>query len=403
MESLDDKLKALGFKKAANIQSPSKPESPAHFDISTVVDGYDLETEFGLTFVLEEDYPAESFNQHRHLLNPVDLSTLGHWAQIQDLNAQTTNSIVFLDTETSGLAGGTGTFVFLVGLAYRIDSGYRVLQIFLRDPAYESAFLAGLAKFLAPFKTIVTFNGKSFDIPMLNARHVMNDFPSPFGQFRHIDLLPLARRLWRNRLPSRGLKDLETQILGISRTAEEVPGWLIPEIYYEYLHSKDARPLKGVIYHNAQDILSLGLLFNHIADLLAHPLQIASDQGLDLIAIARLYEDLGRWEDAVQLYEHGLEQGLPLPFFLDTLKRYANVYRKRERWEDAIRLWSKAALEYHQVEACIELAKCFEHRRRDLAQALHWVETGLVFTLEIPAASLRRELQQELTAQLAAK
>jgi len=396
MESLDDKLKSLGFKKAANLPARIQPAIPAGFDISAVVPGRDLQTAFGATFVVEEDYPAAAFTQHQHLLNPVDLSTLGHWAQLVDLNAHPSDSIVFLDTETSGLAGGTGTFVFLVGLAYRTASGYRILQVFMRDPEDEPAFLAGLAQFLAPFKTMVTFNGKSFDIPMLNTRHILNGFTPPFSEMQHIDLLPLARRLWRNRLPSRGLKDLETQILGMTRTEEEVPGWLIPELYYEYLRTKDARPLKGVLYHNAQDILSLALLFNYVADLLAHPLQIAPEQGLDMIAIARLYEDLNRWEQAVELYEHGLAQGLPLPFFLDTLRRYANLYRKQERWEDAIRLWTKAAQEYHQVEACVELAKWFEHRQRDYVEALLWVDFGLAYTTEISAVPLRLELQKDL-------
>jgi len=404
MESLDDKLKSLGFKKAANLPARTQPTAPTGFDISAVVPGRDLQTAFGVTFVVEEDYPAAAFTQHQHLLNPVDLSTLGHWAKLADLNAHPSDSIVFLDTETSGLAGGTGTFVFLVGLAYRTAGGYRVLQVFMRDPDDEPAFLAGLAQFLAPFKTMVTFNGKSFDIPMLNTRHILNGFTPPFSPLQHIDLLPLARRLWRNRLPSRALKDLETQILGMTRTDEEVPGWLIPELYYEYLHSKDARPLKGVLYHNAQDILSLALLFNYIADLLAHPLAAsahpwgvsAPEQGLDMIAIARLYEDLNRWEQAVELYEHGLAQGLPLPFFLDTLRRFANLYRKQERWEDAIRLWTKAAQEYHQVDACIELAKCHEHRRRDYAQALQWVDYALAYTTEISTVPLRLAYQKDL-------
>jgi uncharacterized protein YprB with RNaseH-like and TPR domain len=401
METLDDKLKSLGVKKGINIAarpetSPAPAPDRGGFDISQVVAGHDLETAFGITFVVEEDFPLASFSAHRHLFNPVDLGTLGHWAQINDLNSQAADSIVFLDTETSGLAGGTGTFVFLVGLAFRTPVGYRVVQVFMRDPSDEPAFLAGLAQFLAPFKTIVTFNGKSFDIPMLNTRHILNGFTPPFSQLAHIDLLPLARRLWRNRLPSRALKDLEQQILGITRTAEEVPGWLIPELYFDYLHSKDARPLKSVLYHNAQDILSLGLLFNYVADLLANPLQIAPEQGLDVIAIARLYEDLNRWEQAVVLYEHGLAQGLPLPFFLDTLRRFANLYRKQEQWDDAIRLWNKAAQEYHQVDACIELAKCHEHRRPDYSQALHWVELGLTYTLEIPAIAVRNELQKDL-------
>lgn len=394
MESLADKLKSLGAKTGT---SPSKTQSQpkVRFDIAEVVPGMDFETAFGNTFVVENDYPVESFAGNEHLFGPLNLEMLGQWAKIEGLAQRPLDEFVLLDTETSGLAGGAGTFVFLVGLGYRTTNGFHLIQLFMRDPSQEPALLAGLAHFLASFKTVITFNGKSFDIPMLNSRHVMNGFSSPFGDFQHIDLLPLARRLWRNRLPSRALKDLETNILGLARTDDEVPGWMIPELYYEYLRSGDARPLGGVIYHNAQDILSLGLLFNYVADLLSNPLQVAPKQGLDLIAIARLYEDLNQWEQAVQLYEHSLGQGLPLPFFLDTLRRYANLYRKQERWDEAIQLWIKAA-DYHQVEACVELAKHCEHRQRDYQGALNWVQTALGYVPEISPLPVRREAQKDL-------
>ncbi|MDO8970283.1 MAG: ribonuclease H-like domain-containing protein, partial [Saprospiraceae bacterium] len=291
MESLSDKLKSLGVR--TGFGSKEKPAPPKDgFDISTVVAGREFETALGTTFMVENDYPFEHFVGNEHLFHPLNLATIGQWAGLRDLAEQSIDSMVLLDTETSGLVGGTGTFAFLIGLGFRTQAGYRVVQLFMRDPSQEPALLAGLSLILSGFKTMITFNGKSFDAPLLNTRHVLNTIPNPLVHLHHIDLLPLARRLWRNRLPSRALKDLETEILGMSRTDEEVPGWMIPEIYYEYLRTRDARPLGGVLYHNAQDILSLGLLFNHMADLLDHPLDIAPEQGLDIIAIARLYEDL---------------------------------------------------------------------------------------------------------------
>lgn len=394
MDSLADKLKSLGVKTGAP-QKPPSPEQKAGFDIAQVVPGQDLPTAFGPTFVIETDYPYEQLHEISRSAHFVDLTTLGQWAGMPDIHQHSIEDFLFLDTETSGLAGGTGTFIFLVGIGHWTASGFHLIQLFMRDPGQEPAMLAGLTHFLEPFKAIVTFNGKGFDVPILNTRHVMNGFTSPFIKFPHIDLLPLARRLWRNRLPSRALKDLETEILGLARTQEEVPGWMIPEIYYEYLRTGDAQPLSGVVYHNAQDIVSLGLLFNHVAGLLAAPLQVSPQQGLDLIAIARLYEEMDQWDQAVHLYEHSLTQGLPLPFFLDTLRRYANLYRKQGRWEEAMRLWVKA-VDYHQVDACVELAKHHEHRQRDYEGALHWVEVGQGFVAEIPASPLRRLLQADL-------
>jgi uncharacterized protein len=394
MESLSDKLKSLGVRTGMGPKEKPAPPKDA-FDIAEVVSGRDFETALGTTFVVENDFPLEHFVGNEHLFHPLNLEIIGQWAGLRDLAEQSIDSIVLLDTETSGLAGGTGTFAFLIGLGFRTQSGYRVVQLFMRDPSQEPALLAGLSIFLSKFKTMVTFNGKSFDAPLLNTRHVLNAIPNPLAQLKHIDLLPLARRLWRNRLPSRALKDLETEILGMARTEEEVPGWLIPELYYEYLRTRDARPLSGVLYHNAQDILTLGLLFNYMSDLLDHPLDIAPGQGLDMIAIARLYEELQQTDQAVLLYEHGLQQGLPLPFFLDTLRRYANLYRKQERWDRAIELWSKAA-DYHQVDACVELAKYYEHRSRDASEALRWVDRAVSFALEIPASPLRNDSQKDL-------
>lgn len=387
---LTERLKSFG--RLLGRDQASKPTAAQTVDIAAVVDGYDLSTAFGCAFVVERDIPFAAIQGNGLNARSKSREMMATWCGYSEISGQPPEEFLFLDTETSGLSGGSGTFVFLVGLGYWTHAGFHLIQIFLRDPAEEAGFLAGLSHFLANYSTIVTFNGKSFDIPMLNARHILNRFSSPFNGMKHIDLLPLARRLWRNRLASRALKDLEVEILNLERTDEEVPGWMIPEIYYEYLRSHDARPLANVIYHNAQDILSLGLLFNMMADLLEDPLQIAPQQGLDLIAVARLYEERGYFEAAIQLYEYSLSQGeLPLPFYLDTLKRFANLYRKQDRFDEALRLWTKAA-DHRQVDACIEIAKYYEHRQKDWAQALQWVENALLYSTQPIHQSVRIEL-----------
>jgi tetratricopeptide (TPR) repeat protein len=287
-----------------------------------------------------------------------------------------------LDTETSGLAGGTGTYVFLVGIGFRIEHGFKLAQIFMRDPSQEPALLAAITQILDSFDTIVTFNGRTFDVPLLNTRHVLNGFTSPFSAMSHVDLLPLARRLWRNRLPSRALSSLEIEILGLQRTREEVPGWMIPEIYFDYLRNGDARQLEGVFYHNAMDIVSLAALFNYMADMLEGPLGNPLLPGLDLVALARLYEDLQDWETAILLYERGLDQGLPQDFFIQTLERFAQLYRRQENWEGAVNLWKKAAGHKH-LDAYIELAKYYEHQQRDYDQAIQWTQNALELVPQI--------------------
>ena len=127
--------------------------------------------------------------------------------------------VCFLDTETSGLSGGTGTYAFLVGAARFIDDKFVLQQFFMRDPAEEPALLEGVANFLAPCEALVTFNGKAFDAPLLTTRYKLHYIPVPYKEYSHLDLLPLARRLWRDRLPSRALKYLEEHVLGFTRSS----------------------------------------------------------------------------------------------------------------------------------------------------------------------------------------
>jgi len=161
----------------------------------------------------------------------------------------------------------------------------------------------------------------------------------------------------------------------VARAQEEVPGWLVPQIYFDYLHTGDSRPLAGVFYHNSMDILSLAGLFNYVAELLNNPLREDVDS-LDMIAIARLYEELGYFELAAAYYEHSLSQGMPEPFFIQTLERFALLYRRRGEWDAAVRLWEKA-VEHEQVNACIELAKYYEHQMKNSAEAIRWSEVAL--------------------------
>ncbi|MDR3574932.1 MAG: ribonuclease H-like domain-containing protein [Anaerolineaceae bacterium] len=375
MESFSDKLKSLGVHIGADHLRPVSKPPKSEFSIGEVLQGEEQLTPLGSAFVVKNDYPMGYSHGLCKLCDTPDLKLMAQWGKTIRLPEINPQKILFLDTETSGLAGGTGTFAFLIGLGFQTDDGFRLVQLFLREPGQEPALLAVLARIIAPFEAVVTFNGKSFDIPLLKTRHILNGIPSPFSEIEHLDMLPLARRIWRNRLPSRALGDLETAILEVARAQEEVPGWLVPQIYFDYLHTGDARPLAGVFYHNSMDILSLAGLFNYVADLLNNPLNNDIDS-LDMIAIARLYEELGYFEAAVNYYEHSLSQGMPEPFFVQTLQRFAMLYRRQGEWDAAVRLWEKA-VEHQQISACIELAKYYEHQKKDNTEAIRWTKIGL--------------------------
>lgn len=375
-ESLFNRLKSLGVQLGS---SQPKPPAKAHdweIPIEKVLPGREHSTIFGSTFLLENRYSARYRHGNVVMGNPVDLSALLAWARLPGGEWLSRDKFLFLDTETSGLSGGAGTIVFMVGLGFWQGGDYQLTQLFLRDPAEEAAFLTTLEEMLTAFPVLVTYNGKSFDAPLLNNRFILNGFQSPLREKQHIDLLTLTRRVWRDRLESRSLGNLEQEILNLPRGQEEIPGWMAPELYFQYLQTRNASPLSGVFYHNQMDILSLSAIFLHLADLLLDPLRSENRHSLDTAAIARLNEELGDYDKAIALYEASLQMGLPRDSFVQTLYRFAELHRKAGRWEDALRLWRKAA-DYDEIDACIEIAKHAEHREKNFEEAVQWANRAL--------------------------
>ncbi len=378
-ESLYEKLKSMGMQLGNNHFKPAARPTQTAYSIETVVSGSDLTTAFGQAFYTREQYPSDYLHGRIRLCTQRRMDVLAAWSGSSRITQPDGQNIIFLDTETSGLSGGTGTYAFLIGIGYNTAEGFELVQLFMRDPGQEAALLAALDQWLARFDVVVTFNGKTFDIPLLNTRYIMNSLTSPFGQYEHVDVLQIARKLWRDRLPSRALGELEKVIVNFYRNEEEVPGWLIPQLYFDYLRTGDARPLGGVFYHNARDILSLAALYGHVAEMLNDPLTRASEYALDLASIARLYEEMGWIDQAALLYEQSLEMGnLPEPFYDKTIERFALLYRKKGDWEKAAELWKRAA-EHGEITACIELAKYYEHHERNYSEALIWARKALVF------------------------
>ena len=401
--SLAEKLKSLGVRtgirredQEANPDLITQREKKAQgHPIQSVVEGRFIPSRKGETFVVEQDFPKDYLHGTTPISPLPPLELIAQWAGDPRLRDIPLESLRFLDTETSGLSGGTGTYAFLVGVG-RFDEGiFKLEQFFMRDPAEERSMLEALAVSLAPGKALVTFNGKAFDAPLLKTRFILHSIPVPFDEFSHIDLLPLSRRLWRDRLPLRTLKYLEENVLGAIRTSEEVPGYEIPYLYFDYLRSGDAIPLKGIFYHNAMDVVALAALLHHTADMLADPLQESIDHGLDRIALAKLFEDLGEWETAARLYERGLEQSLPEEDFWQAVRRLSFLQRRRGDIETAVELWGRAAQDGH-VYAFIELAKYYEHRNVDHTIALSWTRKAVerVRELDIPRYEYRHWMEE---------
>ncbi len=372
MSSLSDKLKSLGVKTGTSHLAPPKADSHT---IETVVAGSFLSTPRGEAFVSEQIFEDDYLHGNVSHFSSFPLSLISEWASDPRIAEMPIGKFAFLDTETSGMAGGTGTYAFLVGVARFVDGKFTLQQFFLRDPSEEPAMLEALINFLAPCEGLVTFNGKSFDAPLLVTRYSLHRIPVPFKNYAHIDLLPLARRLWRDRLPSRALKYLEEHVLGFTRTSDEVPGYEIPWLYFDYLRSGDARPLGGVFYHNAMDVVAMAALLAHVSELLADPYSGRVEHGLDFIALGKLYEDLGHWDEAARLFERGLELGLTEADFGVAVKRLSILQKKRGDVSRALRVWEEAAGKGH-VYAHIEMAKYYEHKMRDVKMSLKWAKSA---------------------------
>ena len=199
-KSLGDRLKSLGVKDGTAHLTPPKTDSHS---IDSVVAGAFHPTPRGDVFVAEQSFPSAYQYGSSLLLSSLPRSFISQWAKDPEISALPLSKFAFLDTETSGLSGGTGTYAFLVGVARFMDDKFELRQFFMRDPAEEPALLEGLASFLAPAKALVTFNGKAFDAPLLTTRYKLHYIPVPYQGYSHLDLLPLARRLWRDRLESR--------------------------------------------------------------------------------------------------------------------------------------------------------------------------------------------------------
>ena len=372
--SLEDQLKALGVQMGKD--KPLSNKRARKHPIEKVVSGEYWQMLTGEVFCHEEFYPVDYIHGSKPLTPQDPIEVLCQWAGAQQLTLTDLQDFVFLDTETSGLAGGTGTYAFEVGLGRFTPDGFRLAQFFMRHPGEEPALLAGLNTFMDGMRAVVTYNGKSFDIPLLNTRYTMMGMDTPFKGIDHFDLLPLARRLWKIRLESRTLGNVEHQILGVARGEEEVPGYMIPQLYFDYLRTQDARPMAGIFYHNAIDILSLAGLFGHMAFLLEDPHSDRIRHGEDIVALARFFESMGEIPQAEALYHKALTVDLPEEIHWDTVERLSFLLKRKGDWQAAIALWEQAA-KNEQLYAFEEIAKYFEHQVKDYEEAHRWTVGGL--------------------------
>jgi uncharacterized protein YprB with RNaseH-like and TPR domain len=282
-------------------------------------------------------------------------------------------SAAFIDTETTGLGSGVGTHVFMIGVGRLEEDTFRVRQFFLRHPGEEAAMLGHLAEYLAEFTSVISFNGRSFDWPLVENRFVFQRLRLLPADPVHVDLLHWARRLWKLRVESCAMGSVERSVLGVRRTHDDVEGWMIPQLYFQYLRTGNARPLRRVFYHNLQDILSLAFLAVHVDRILQDPWSGVVEDPVDFYSLGRVYDRLGDEGMATRCIEGALDQGLPPRIEAEALLRWALIEKRRRNWQGALPLFIRI-LDRRGFEriACVELAKYHEHVARDHDQAMRF-------------------------------
>jgi len=353
----------------------------------------EVTTEHGRHFEAEKLFERHRRHGSIGILDLEDLPhDLLHPISNGEIPSATADKWCFLDTETTGLAGGSGTYAFLIGVGRIAKDGFRIRQFFMREFGEEASLLSALNQHLKEFEVMVTYNGRTFDQPLLETRFRMVRQRHPFSALPHLDLLHGARRLWKLRFESCRLVDLENQILGIERQGD-LPGELIPYFYFDYLRTHEILRLVPIFHHNAIDILTLACL-TAIVPLAFHPpAQAQFSHGAEMVGLARWWRQADQPENALALFRQAVDRGLPDDLMFRTLWDMALLEKKLGREHAALPLFTELAAVRNawRGAALAELAKYYEHRERNYAMALEMTLSAL--DLE-PSDALHRRAER---------
>ena len=350
-----------------------RPKRPATPPIEEVLGGELVDTGEGQLLVVRREFPL-SYRHGRQPLGAAFETPLGLLSAVSRAATPVGDprSLLFLDAETTGLAGGTGTYAFLVGAAWLEDDRLVLTQHFMRDFDDEPALLAALRPLIERADGVVTFNGTTFDLPLLETRFILARRRWP-AELPHLDLIKPSRRMWTSCFADCRLATLEREVIGVERE-DDVAGGLIPMLYFDFLRSRRAAPLARVLAHNRDDILTLVGLLGWFGGALAAPAELGA---AELAGLGRLWEPVDL-ERSLECYHAALDAGLAGETAQAVRMRLARWEKRRARWETACSLWEAAARDaVFDPRPWEELAKFHEHRRRDFVTARALVDDAL--------------------------
>ena len=341
-------------------------------------------------FYTKYSYPIASPLDGLPILPQTIPEVLLKWAQMDSESQWNPEDFLFLDLETTGL-GRNQTFAFLIGLGYYEEDQLVVEQIFLPVPEAEVNSFDRLAELLSRKAVLITFNGKTFDIPILESRLLYNRIWLNLREKEHIDLLQLARRLWKNKLPSCALETLEFYLMGKIREEEwDIDSELIPQTYFQYLQTGEPEALKKVFIHNQLDILHTAALFTLICDSIDYPPVAGYDQRIDYYALAQLYLRQGDKDKAKCILSDLLNQN----YLNGDVACALGILCKQEGNIIEAERYFAIATDLFHPDGMLEYAKLLE-RRKAYTQALEVALKLLHWNLSRPLVNSKRILELE--------
>jgi uncharacterized protein YprB with RNaseH-like and TPR domain len=319
-------------------------------------------TPHGPAFVREEWLPLG--HRHGRLDLGAPLSACpGALSALARGDAPHPSRLGFFDIETTGLSGGTGTYIVLAGFGWFEEGAFRLRQYFLADIGAERAMLSLLAEDMARVDGVVTYNGKAFDLPITESRFALARLRSPAATLSHIDLLHAVRRLYKHRMPGCRLAEAEHRLLKLDRP-DDIPGSLIPTLYFDYVRAGRAAPLRAVFAHNADDVLSMVGILASLAVLLAG----SELEPEDAVAVARWWERSGDEARAMSLYRGALPWLEGEDDWAWAAARHAQLCRRAGIRDESSLIWARL-WQNGDLRAGLELAKHLEHHDRDFRAA----------------------------------
>ena len=333
------------------------------------------------------------------------LSCLSRDPAFENLDLSTA---LFIDLETTGLSGGTGVVPFLVGLGYYRDNDFHVIQFFLGELAEEERMIQEISRFFSEmnFQSVVSYNGKGFDLPLLEMRFILNHQPFVLNELPHLDFLYSARSLWRYKYESCRLFHLAREVVGADR-AEDIPSEEIPWRYFQYLRTGNFDLIEPILYHNQEDILSLlGVVISGALIFSGEEHECFPD-AMDLFGAGRIMENIGDLEKSVHYFERALEGKLPDETLFLAKKKLSYYFKKKGEWDKAVSLW-KEMTSQDLLFSFRELAMYYEHREKKYEEAKQIAEEGLAVSMGVSTffekdfshrlERLRRKIQKQKQA-----